>query len=320
MAPLILKKPPYLSNKKKIPGLAHPTPFIDKLSVTLNMPSQQYASELHTNIWPHLNSDEFLSSAKANAPYKYGRRIKLDCVTDEKRYPLLQYSHYDGQAARFRVEFVPVDLSVVGLTDLHNKLGIIGLPQGWGSMIVHGTITRIDIAIDFPSKQMPDFLFLPKKGATVTTWKSNGDLQTFQSGKPSGNVTQIYDRKAKRIAKGSSWKGKEGIRVERRLKTPSITLPELSALPNPFADIKLVKALGTSPPPNEKPWIWRLFLSAVDQRGLSTALALLPEDKVTTYRTHYAASQLAWWSPDGIWANWRPMLAELGLGDFSKYN
>jgi hypothetical protein len=198
------------------------------------------------------------------------------------------------------------------MVELHAVLmGIV--PDGWHYFIIHGRITRLDIAVDFQNVQVNDFVFLANQGATIKQWRVNGQLQTYTHGKPKGNHTAIYDRKEKRIAKGKPWQGKEGIRIERRFKVPPVTkLPELPQMLNPFSEMKMISMPG--PPPKEaKPYIWHLFRHAVEVQGLQAALALLPEEKRTLYRKHLAAHTQPWWNPDAIWANWPTMLNELEI-------
>mgnify|MGYP007071088879 CR=1 FL=1 len=176
----------------------------------------------------------------------------------------------------------------------------------------------IDITVDFPDVPVSEFLLLPHQGATVTQWGVSGKLETFQHGKKGGNLTQIYDRAAKRKAHHQDPTGKTGTRVERRIKNPANgALKLLKGFPNPFAIMKIV-ALPHEPPPGEQAYVWELFRHAVEAVGLPTSLAVLPEKKRTVYRAHLKAHGKPWWDPHAMWSTWHSMVDELGLVSLGK--
>ena len=300
-----------------------PTPFIDKISVVLEPANEEDALYIHGGLWNLFNEPGIFLDMKGGkwGVFKVAKKIALDSVLDVKKYPLFQYAFEPktpdkpGKALKMRIEFVPVDLGWQGLLELHATLST-AIPNGWHYFIANGHITRLDIAVDFPDVLIDDFHFLALQGATTKQWRVNGKLQGYTHGKPKGNHTAIYDRGAKRIALGQSAKGKEGMRVERRIKSLSIAkLADLIHLPNPFGDMKLV-SMPEAPPSESKKFlfIWDLFRRAADAEGLMGALALLPKDRRTLYRKHLAANTHPWWNPDAIWANWPAMLKELEIG------
>jgi hypothetical protein len=302
-----------------------PTPFIDKISVVLDPPSQWRALNIHSLIkaLPNDTPPADASKGKQFLPagskakwgqYKWAKRIILPSVLDVKKYPLLQCAYTAKQITQLRIEFVPVDLGKVGMDELHMTLSDL-VPGGWSYFVEHGRVTRIDVAADFPEVLMDDFHFLPIQGATTRQWRVNGKLQTYTHGKPKGNHTAIYDRKDKRIAKQKSWENKQGMRIERRIKTlPIEKLTELPSLPNPFLGMNLV-SMPEAPPSEQTKmlYVWKLFHRAADAQGLTAALALLPEEKRTLYRKHLNAHVQPWWNPKAIWANWPNMLDELKI-------
>jgi len=193
------------------------------------------------------------------------------------------------------------------------------MPGGWGYFVKHGRITRIDIAVDLPAARMDEFHALPKQGATIKVWKSNGTLQTFQHGTAKGNHTQIYNRKAKRIAQGKPWAGKEGVRIERRLIGQQLPLKHLSTLLNPFASLQLVTRHPAKPPEEPKDYIWRLFLNAAEHMTLSSALSTLPTEKRTVYRAHLKTQGIESWDVEAIWASWPAELEELKIASLASW-
>ncbi len=302
-----------------------PTPFIDKISVVLDPPEHGQALGIHNLIKALPNNmppadaskgSQFLSAgSKAKwGKYKWAKRIILPSVLDVKKCPLLQCAYTAMQITQLRIEFVPVDIGKAGMADLHASLSGL-VPGGWAYFVEHGRVTRIDVTVDFPEVLMDDFHFLPVQGATTRQWRVNGKLQTYTHGKPKGNHTAIYDRKEKRIAKQKSWEDKQGMRIERRIKTPPIEkLTELPSLPNPFLGMNLV-SMPEAPPSEQTKmqYVWKLFHRAADAQGLTAALALLPVEKRTLYRKHLEAHVQPWWNPEAIWANWPNMLDELKI-------
>lgn len=310
------------SNKDKTPGKSvveiAPIPFIDRISVTLKVPHVDDALAIHSNIWSQFDDGAVFQWAKKGPNYKIAKRIKLPSVIDAAKWPHFQYGHDDGMATSLRIEFIPADLGHQGMLELHSILTAL-VPNGWAYFILHGRITRLDVALDIPTARMDEFHFLPLQGATTSVWKSDGKLQTFQHGKPKGSHTQAYNRKAKRIAQGKSWKGKEGIRIERRLIGQQILLKELPALPNPFASMALIERYPSQPPAEAKTYVWSLFLNAAEHMGVPAAMALLPEEKRSTYRAHLKTEKLKWWDVGVIWKNWPVTLDELKIATLNAW-
>ena len=293
----------------------HPIPFLDKISVTLTVPTKEEGCEMwkaHSDA--EKDTTTFFQAPKAKG-YNRSYRLALPSVLDGKKWPHYQVRGGAGCMTHLRIEFVPVDLGFTGLEDLHAVLSAL-MNGGWSYMIKHGRITRLDVSVDFPTATMDEFHFLPAQGATTTKWARSGNLQSFQQGQPNGNCTMIYDRGAKRKAKGKSWQNKVGVRVERRLRNLAIGLNQLPALKNPFSGMEMVKRI-VGPPPGEmkQPYIWALFLDAAETTGLPAALAKLPVKKRTDYRAHCKKHCVDWWGPEALWAGWQPMLKELKIAD-----
>lgn len=294
-------------------------PFIDRISVTLKVPAVDDAAAIHGNIWAQFDDVAVFQSAKKGKSYRIAKRIKLPSVIDAAKWPFFQYNYDDGMATGLRIEFIPADIGHQGMLELHSVLTSL-IPNGWAYFIEHGRITRIDIALDIPTARMEEFHFLPTQGATTSVWRSNGKLQTFQHGQPKGNHTQIYNRKAKRIAQGKSWKGKEGIRIERRLKGQQLALQALPGLPNPFASMALIERYPSQPPTEKKEYVWALFLNAAEYMGIPAALALLPEERRTAYRAHLKTEKLKWWDADAIWKNWSVTVDGLEISTLKSWS
>ncbi len=291
-------------------------PFLDKISLILSPSLTDDAFALHGNIWTQLKSDEFFPNAYAKSKwgqYKIAKRIMLKSVADAKRYPLLQYSHHHKKWVDLRLEFVPIDLGSKGIEELHASLSLL-VEGGWNAFVERGRITRLDVAVDVPGVRMEEFFLLPKQLATTKQWRTNGTLETYTSGKKDGNQTVIYSQKAKRIAKHQEWHGKSVVRIERRLRQPSVKLlSDLKLLPNPFAAMKMVENIPDAPPGEDKPYIWALFALSAQQVGVQAALGHLPQARRSRYRKHLEAHMKPWWDVDAIWCNWPSSIDETGI-------
>jgi hypothetical protein len=288
-----------------------PKPFIDKIAITV-FPEPTKAHEIYMAFQETFDDNEVfknVAGGKKNG-FTTARRIALDALVDPKKYPFLQLKYYkEAQyVEKLRLEFVPIDLGEVGMEQLDIALGEI-MDDGWAYLRAHGKVTRLDVTIDLPMISMDSFLYLPQQGLTMRSWKVNGQLETATYGRNTGNQTIIYDRGAKRKAKGQSTVGKTGVRVERRItKSINMSVQDLVGLQNPFAGLKFTQNLPSTPPPETKENQWLQFCDSVNQRGLSNALALLPAERKTAYRKYVAANPKPWWQPDAIWEHWPSML------------
>jgi hypothetical protein len=294
------------------------SPFIDRLSIVLKVPGPEaghdmYNAFISTYEWPG-----FFAKAKPSQGFNKAVRIKLDSVVDAKKWPFYECAYQDKCVTGVRIDFVPVDLGPDGMLELHSAL--IGfMDNGWAYFVEHGHISRLDVAVDFTEAKMDEFHFLPKQAATTKQWSQKGKLQTYQHGNPKGHHTSIYDRKAKRIAQKKSWVGKDGIRMERRMRWLHLPLKDLPTLANPFSDMAMVERNMQPPLSEPKEYIWQLFLNAAEHMGLTAALALLPIEKRTAYRKHMKSHGLTWWDVDAIWEGWKPMLSDLKIAQANAW-
>jgi hypothetical protein len=129
----------------------------------------------------------------------------------------------------------------------------------------------------------------------------------FISALPKCNQTRIYSKKKEQLAKGKPF-GKSVVRVERTLRNLNLTMGELATVKNPFAQMGLLEPTP-KPPPWEKPKVWSMFGDSINTRGLTAALALLPEQRRSKYRKYLNQKHQIWWQPEAIWAKW-PQIAK----------
>ncbi|KUR75645.1 hypothetical protein AQZ49_14370 [Novosphingobium sp. FSW06-99] len=295
----------------------------------------QDAVAIHSNIWTMTQATAkggakeltktggyedqcFVPVGKKPGGYKRAWRIILKSVPNSKFWPHLSYTYVDHMASSLRIDFVPHDIGAQGLFELHSILSMI-VPNGWDYFVCNGHITRIDISVDLPTLTMKNLHLLPKQAATTKVWRSNGQLETFQHGKTKGNHTVIYDRTAKRKAKGTMAPDKVGVRIERRLAKTSILLKHLDMLPCPYDDFSMVKRVPGPPAGGIKPYVWTLLLNSAEHIGLPAALALLPEDARTVARKHLTQHIVAWWNVEVMWDSWQHMLGDLKLADTTAW-
>jgi hypothetical protein len=289
-----------------------PAPFIDKISIVVDIPLSAQA-EIHSAFWQSADDHSWLVNSPKGKGYgfNYAKRIVIDHIAAQEKWPQIQYRMEGKLAVKLRLEFVPVDLGAIGLADLSSKL-ICLMDDGWAFITTHGKITRLDVSVDIPNMMMNDFVCLPKQGATSQAWSVNGHRQTYVIGTPKGHQTLIYSRDAKRKAKKQSWSKPPEVRVERRLRTQNLNFSNLADLPNPFDAFKIARPLQ-GPPTGEPNYVWNFFKDSVEVRGLVAALALLPEKKRTLYRKHIGQWPHPKWDKDVIWSQWPEMLADLNL-------
>jgi hypothetical protein len=288
-----------------IPSL---TPFIDKIVITLTPPTEELRAKICAAIFTVADDTTLLLGVKRARGFDLGKRIVLGCGFDAKSNPYLMIAYHKSQVFKLRLEFSPADLGVEGMNVLHAALSVF-LPDGWDFVVENGVVTKIEVSVDLPKVKTSDLHFIPKQTTSAQTWSHGGLLQTLVLGKAkSGNQTRIYDRGAKRKAKGQFSPAYEGTRVERIFKLAK-PLKGLAALPNPFKDFSF--SLAPQRPPGElRAYIWTMFMDSVTARSLPVALKLLPEEKRTMYRKWLQQNAVEWWNPDTIWAAWPAYLVE----------
>jgi hypothetical protein len=300
----------------QLPSASAPKLFIDRLSIVLNISDAVVAHDAYNEMMKDQDDKEVLIDGGSKTKwgtFKWAKRIVLNSVVDHQKLPLLQceVDKPNKCIRRLRIDFVPIDLGPAGISDLEVAFGG-WFDQGW-QVLTKGTISRLDVAVDVSDATLADVHLLPQQGATARQWGVDGVLQTFIHGKPHGNQTTIYERKAKRIAQKKPWIGKEGLRFERRLKKLNKKAGALLTLPNPLKSINLIHLPSNPPPGMKQPYIWALFCRAVEASNLPSALALLPVHVRTEYREHIAANTVPWWDADGIWDDWPSVVSQLRL-------
>lgn len=332
MAKLVLKKLKLSNKNKTLPntishsGTDAPFPFIDKISIIVKPQSESQATEMHEkvtagfeNVVIHpISSGKTVSDPKSGKKsfsiareYNYSKFLQLP---NELELVLFQcaFSKKIGRVEKFRLEFNPSKLVNNGLGALDFILAEF-LPNGWEFVLKHGTISRLDIAVDLPGVRMDDFMSLSSAGISNRNWSSQGQLETLYFGKSRGNQTVIYDKKKEQQSKGVTFEGPTVVRYERRLRVNVGPLHALASRKNEFMAVSLLR----NNPPCPMEWSkkkkneWSMFQDSAAVRGASNALSLLPAARKTTYRKYLKLFPAPWWNPEAIWANWPKALQSL---------
>ena len=294
-----------------------PKPFIDRISLILDIEDKAEAEGIHSNIGAQFDDTYTYQSAKAGGAYQIARRLYLPSATNPKHYPLIQYRYYKNLAIQFRLTFSPVDLDLSCMTEMHVLLTSL-FAGGWGSFIQRARTTMIEVSVDLDGVPISGVHALPKQTTTAKVYSNNGHLQTLYLGKKTGNQYRIYDRAEKRNAKKQGWSSGECTRVERVERGKSIKLMDLKQMPNPFLGLSFVDLPYNPPPGKQNEYVWPLFCDSVQQRTLPVALKLLPPTtKRKEFRSWLSKHPMPWWDPNAIWDQWPKMLDDTKFLDAS---
>lgn len=292
-----------------------PIPFIDKISVVMDVPVEM-GNDSFSAIMVQTKDTDLFKSSQHKAPFNRAWRIAINCTPNSIKWPLLMAS-FDmskKQALKFRVEFSPVDLGNKGVEELHDALMML-MYGGWNSFVEHGRVTMIEITVDLPGIGVDQFDVIPKQAVYRQAWGKDGHLETIVLGKAAGNQTKIYNRGKKRTDKGQKWQGPVTTRVERRLRPQGLKLTALHTLSNPFAGIILPASHLPAPPkePKSTTYLWTMFQDSIKARGLTGALNLLPEARRTRYRAWLKLHPEPWWNPPVIWSHWPEYITDIQI-------
>lgn len=310
------KKQSYSSNKTKtllengevkLPDeqflASHPTPIIDRLTVTITIHDPEEALGYFACHSACAEQPSFRPAIRSKG-YSRAYRIALPSIADATKWPFYEFRCGEQGVTRVRLDLIPADLGKDGLAELNDELWKL-FYGGWEYFYHRGRVSRIDIAVDFPQLEMDQIFLLPQQGLTTKQFSSSGRLETVYLGKSKGNYTAIYNRKAKRIAQKKPWKGKAGIRVERRLKNQKLWLKDIDNLACPFANLQGISRQLDRPKFEKKAYFWEYFKDSLSARGLPAALALLPQGKRTQYRKYLKTKAPSLWDFDEIWSRWK---------------
>jgi hypothetical protein len=280
-------------------------PFIDKISVTLMLPSD-VREIVSQNLEDALQTPGFFQHARYSATYKHSHLIACEGTAERV---LFQFGRKGCGKSDARFEFNPHKTGSEGVFGLDYKLRFV-FPNGWDDVVQIGRVSRIDIAVDVPDLTVDDFLYLPALGLSSERFRRDGHAKTLYFGKRGANQIRIYCKSDEQAAKGHPM-AYSVVRVEQTLVNLKSKVCELSQLPNPLKKMVMTEHCPVRPG-WETSQRWAMFQDCVHARGLTAALALLPQKRRTDYRKYLAEHQaLEWWNPDEIWKHWPHAVQEL---------
>lgn len=213
---------------------------------------------------------------------------------------LLQLGPISSSANFGRLELNPARLGPERTAKLVGVVNEI-LSKGQSS-IWDGKVTSMDLAIDLPDTMPIGYYWERSPQAKRLSIAGGGAIETMYVGKTRGSNLCVYDR-----TKKLKQKGPPVCRVERRIR-PGLSIAELPALANPFADVKAfdLGVLAGMVPPASFPW----FVTSVAILGLRGATAHLPKEAQKRISGKLEKATPPFWQPDLIWAEWKPSLLE----------
>src|SRR6185295_6024415 len=203
-------------------------PFIDKISITVKLPSSDVAA-IYADVEQALLVKGIFQWAKPSPRFKNARLIS--CSGTSERV-LFHFGSKEPTSPDCRLEFNPAKVGHDGLLGLDCVLQEL-FPDGWSYVTKHGGVSRIDVAVDIPGIRMDEFLFLESQGLTQRRIGRSGHLQTLYAGLPHGNQTRIYSKSGEMKAKGTPL-SHSVVRVECITRNPHLKVHDLVKLPNPF--------------------------------------------------------------------------------------
>jgi hypothetical protein len=292
--------------------------LIDKISILVDAPLEAAVAEITSDALDALPLNPKFKPSKAKQGYKLTGVV---WVLGGKRPVYIQVAPKAAGKPLMRLEFNPAKIGSAGLHELHTVIAQF-LPGGFGYLVAHGRVSRIDIAVDFAVASsrlaMDDLVFFPHDGAPfVREYGVGGHLQTTMLGKGGGNQWKLYRKdKEQKVKKKRTIPAT--IRVERVLRGQKMKLISLPTMPNVFAPTTFANSLPPRPE-WEKENPWTLFCDSVKVRGVTNALMLLPNARRAKYRKHIKDHQSPWWQPNEIWSQWKPLLSQLNILDAASY-
>lgn len=184
-------------------------------------------------------------------------------------------------------------------------------------VIKHGSIRRIDWAIDFLNVDTTDFMLQKKsknKRKNVSYFGPDGGVETYYIGpngqklSPQNFKTYIYDKRAKsNIDKEVPEFGDIlHMRLEIRLNKSTLGSMNLNSFlnlkekaTNRFSSYTLTDYFAHHP--KENVIQWHQFGDSCKVRGIDGALSMLTEYQYTNYKEALSVAQEICWRPDKLW-------------------
>ena len=306
-----------------IPGhVAVLHPIIDKISVTYQIADQDLKGAVIECLKLAVEEKGPFDAAQTfkSGAVTYEASVNLLVPPDNEKVLIQAGPQKIGLAHNLRLEFNPKLLGLNGIAFLKSQLeGLLVDGLSFTHIMLQGTVTRLDIAVDLVGIRIDDLdIRFFAGGKSHWYFGPSGKPETGYLGMKKSDKAAAwiaYDkRKHLKDTKGPTqqqlYGGLPHTRIEFHAK-PMKPLPALNAMANPFTSLSL--AYPTAPN-GVKPHAWRFFLDACHRRGHAQALTMIPAGALRQrYEKALESAHTKFWKPHVIWAAWDDALLSSGL-------
>ncbi len=295
----------------------------DRLTLTCNIPKSlkhQYVKLLENEKYQKNKNGYKLSVLVKDIKMKTSPYLPDE--DDKITSAYIQYAPYDDSNGFLRLDFNPAKVDMTDLKGIINGNYLTHPNYGFDYVLEHGTITRIDFAVDIDSEAVENLYYYYDKMQRVEIIRSfrgqteyiQGEVEYAQGKteylggkiKPAKRVA-IYDRlpaiKAHNYKKFYNKKLhipepiNDIMRVEVRLFRLKKSLNELLLLKNPFEPL----AVSSLHVDKDNDPLWGLFIALARFEGAQSTIARLPDKIKKQYREKVKKGKVGWWKPKKIW-------------------
>lgn len=237
---------------------------------------------------------------------------------------LIQAEPWYKANAFLRFQWHPSKLGLAGFERIRKEHMQYVLHEWQERLISEGTVTRIDMAIDYLGVTPDDFI------ANVDQMKGRGlytgadkrrSTESIYFGKTKSSQVCVYDvGRLARLKKETAPKGQR-TRFEWRYGQ-GVKASALANLPNHKKLGKLWSRVTVyQPDPTAYPGVrsnYELFQNACQTRGYSRALEMLSDQDRGQVEAYMEAGVAPWWKANENWEHWDRALRQAGLSDDLK--
>ncbi|MEQ9490088.1 MAG: hypothetical protein RIM72_13960 [Alphaproteobacteria bacterium] len=323
------------SNKPKqtkihIPQLVGP--LIDRLSITVPLPSKYHddarkaLSNLHLEANPKLSPKTAAKLAQdegvtigPKGTYKRGFKFRgkdqdgnlLDTAF------LLQADPGTGTKNFYRFEWNPRLFGPGNLESTKVLLSSV-IPDGWSRVVMHGRITRLDVAFDLTKVDVNDLVLRgvrPQKFGLYVG--ADGRIETIYVGNPKGSHICAYDRMKAIKGNGS----KEPIpeigpvtRIESRKVGAQIPVKNIKDQGNPFKKVKVYSCSQKDLTFGIRKH-WPAFRDMCQVRGFHRAMKAISKHSRKSIKGSLDNLRPSWWDEELNWSKWEDEIVKQQLLD-----
>jgi len=218
-------------------------------------------------------------------------------ITVAHKYSL-RYLQYDLK---------PTELDAVGFSEFLAVASTFG-NASYPSALTAGRVSKIEIAIDFLSKDSSDLL-AHKAGIQYSHYfyPVVGGARTIYLGSLKGDKVAIYTKMLPKHIAGHTWEAKRA-RIEVRRRHLGIPPVELKGIPNPFVPVRIYSISAAQSLPVKPQIPWKPFLQLADANGIAHALRLFPKHRKSLLG-HLDQCRVPWWTPGKYLEKWETTVA-----------